>query len=224
MSQRRSVSAVTAVCNGSCVVDAKSGPKSEIDKKIKDLFGQYMKLGETIAELYHQRPRVLMSANHKFVQPDNTTVTLSELFGDRDELLVVHNMGKNCSYCTLWADGFTGLTDQILTRCGFAVINMDTPDDNKMRMAQRKWTFPFLSDVSGLFTRECGFESAQTADIGKCPLKCGISTFLKEDKKIYQVTYSTEYGPFDNYSPIWHMIRLLPRGVNKWEPITNVNK
>jgi len=198
--------------------------KSEVDKQIKELFGQYQKLGEKIFKLYHERPRVLMSADHEFVRPDNTKVSLPELFGDRDELLVVHNMGKNCSYCTLWADGFSGVTDQILTRCGFAVINMDTPADNKKRIAQRKWPFQFLSDVSGLFSRECGFESAQTADIGKCPLTCGISTFLKEGQKIYQVTYTKEYGPFDTFNPVWHMFRLLPKGVNNWEPITNVNK
>jgi len=201
-----------------------SETKSEVDKQIKELSGQYQKLCEKMFSLYHQRPRVLMSADHEFSHPNNKKVTLSELFGDRDELMVVHNMGKNCSYCSLWADGYSGITDQIESRCGFAVINMDTPADNKFRIAQRKWTFPLLSDVSGQFTKECGFESVQKADIGTCPLKCGISTFSKEENKIYQVAYSTEYGPFDTFSPIWHMFRLLPKGVGTWEPMTNKNK
>src|SRR5438045_1646563 len=31
-------------------------------------------------------------------------VSLSQLFGSRRDLLVVHNMGRHCPYCTLWAD------------------------------------------------------------------------------------------------------------------------
>ena len=38
----------------------------------------------------------------------NGSVRLREAFGDREELLVVHNMGSSCNYCTLWADGFNG--------------------------------------------------------------------------------------------------------------------
>src|SRR5262249_52114129 len=29
-------------------------------------------------------------------------VRLSELFGDKDYLFVIHNMGASCPYCTLW--------------------------------------------------------------------------------------------------------------------------
>ena len=30
------------------------------------------------------------------------------MFGEHDMLLLIHNMGQGCRYCTLWADGFTG--------------------------------------------------------------------------------------------------------------------
>ena len=33
------------------------------------------------------------------------TVKLSSLFNGKRYLIVVHNMGKSCPYCTLWADG-----------------------------------------------------------------------------------------------------------------------
>ena len=35
-------------------------------------------------------------------------VRLSELFGEHDDLVIIHNMGASCRYCTLWADGFSG--------------------------------------------------------------------------------------------------------------------
>lgn len=34
--------------------------------------------------------------------------TLSGLFAGRERLLVIHNMGQGCRYCTLWADGIAG--------------------------------------------------------------------------------------------------------------------
>ncbi len=37
------------------------------------------------------------------------TVLLSELFADKDDLFVIHNMGSKCPYCTLWADGYNGI-------------------------------------------------------------------------------------------------------------------
>ncbi|HEY4822831.1 MAG TPA: hypothetical protein VIH83_04000 [Candidatus Bathyarchaeia archaeon] len=33
---------------------------------------------------------------------------LSTLFGKKDDLILVHNMGRSCPYCTMWADGFNG--------------------------------------------------------------------------------------------------------------------
>ena len=36
-------------------------------------------------------------------------IQLSELFGRKEDLIVVHNMGKSCVYCTMWADGLNGL-------------------------------------------------------------------------------------------------------------------
>ena len=36
-------------------------------------------------------------------------VRLSELFGDKRDLILIHNMGKGCPSCTMWADGFNGV-------------------------------------------------------------------------------------------------------------------
>ena len=60
------------------------------------------------------------------------TVRLSELFGDHEGLIVVHNMGPPCPGCTLWADGYNGMYHHVVTRTAFAVSSPDTP------AAQRK--------------------------------------------------------------------------------------
>jgi len=41
--------------------------------------------------------------NYSFDTLDGS-VSLLELFGDKDKLLVIHNMGQGCHYCTLWSE------------------------------------------------------------------------------------------------------------------------
>src|SRR5690348_16725862 len=55
-------------------------------------------------------------------------VTLAELFGDQRDLLVVHNMGRGCPYCTLWADGFNSLVPHLANRAAFVVASDDPVD------------------------------------------------------------------------------------------------
>jgi predicted dithiol-disulfide oxidoreductase (DUF899 family) len=43
--------------------------------------------------------------DYTFQRADGGSVRLSELFGDKADLFVIHNMGQSCPYCTLWADG-----------------------------------------------------------------------------------------------------------------------
>jgi len=46
--------------------------------------------------------------DYTFRRADGRSVRLFELFGDKADLFVIHNMGQSCPYCTLWADGFNG--------------------------------------------------------------------------------------------------------------------
>ena len=43
----------------------------------------------------------------------NGPATLLDLFGPQDTLLVIHNMGQGCRYCTLWADGLNGFVPHL---------------------------------------------------------------------------------------------------------------
>jgi len=44
---------------------------------------------------------------------ENKDVRLSSLFGSNKDLILIHNMGRQCSYCTMWADGFNGVLDHM---------------------------------------------------------------------------------------------------------------
>jgi predicted dithiol-disulfide oxidoreductase (DUF899 family) len=65
-------------------------------------------------------------ADYVFSTPSGP-VRLSELFGDKNELFVIHNMGKACAYCTLWADGFNGVQHHLRDRAAFVVSSPDSP-------------------------------------------------------------------------------------------------
>ncbi len=139
-------------------------------------------------------------------------VKLSQLFGPHDELIIVHNMGVRCAYCTMWADGFNGLREHLSDRAGFAVVSPDQPKIMGEFAKGRKWKFKIYSHFGTDFGRVLGFESAGG---GAQP---GVSTlFRNPDGKIFRVSKSF-FGPGDDFCPTWHFFELLPRGVNGWAP------
>jgi hypothetical protein len=57
--------------------------------------------------------------DYEFATPQGKA-RLSALFGDKDTLFVIHNMGITCPYCTMWADGFNGVFEHLRDRAAFA--------------------------------------------------------------------------------------------------------
>jgi predicted dithiol-disulfide oxidoreductase (DUF899 family) len=139
-------------------------------------------------------------------------VKLSSIFGASDELILVHNMGRSCPYCTLWADGFNGIVDHLRSRAAFAVVSPDDPKTQRTFAKGRGWKFKMFSVKGTDFNRDLDF-----ADEKGHPWP-GVSAFQKTPKgSIYRVA-KAYFGPGDDYSAIWHMFALLPRGVDGWEP------
>lgn len=138
-------------------------------------------------------------------------VRLSELFQGQDRLMVIHNMGKSCVYCTLWADGFNGLVKHFEDRLPTVLISPDPPEVQKQFANGRGWNFKIYSAHKSPFLDKVGFmhESGRSNP--------GVSIYVKEDGKIRQ--HSKDFfGPGDFYSPIWHMFDLIPEGQKNWAP------
>ena len=74
-------------------------------------------------------------------------VLLSSLFDERDELMIIHNMGKRCVYCTLWADGFNGSVLPLNDRMPFVVTSPDAPEIQKEFAESRGWNFKMHSII-----------------------------------------------------------------------------
>ena len=96
--------------------------------------------------------------DYAFATPDGT-VRLSKLFGRKDDLIVIHNMGSSCPHCTLWADGFNGLYDHLANRAAFAVSSPDAPALQKKFAAGRGWRFPMVSHRGTSFAADMGYRS-----------------------------------------------------------------
>lgn len=141
----------------------------------------------------------------------NGKVKLSDLFGDKDELFVIHNMGRSCVYCTLWADGVNGVYDHLADRAAFVVSSPDAPAAQKKFAESRGWRFPMVSHKGTTFAKAMGYGSEKD---GWVP---GVSVFRRKGKKILRVS-DTAFSPGDDFASIWHFFDLLPDGSGDWEP------
>src|SRR5262249_45707772 len=65
--------------------------------------------------------------DYTFQSAGGGSVRLSELFGDKADLFVIHNMGQSCPYCTLWADGFNGAYAHLSNRAALVLSSPDSP-------------------------------------------------------------------------------------------------
>ena len=149
------------------------------------------------------------ASDHEFSTTDGR-VRLSDLFGDKEYLFVIHNMGVGCRYCTLWADGFNGILPHLENRAAFVVTSPDEPAAQQRFRTARGWQFRIVSHRDTSFARDMGFHS----DGGWLP---GVSVFRKSGQRICRVS-DTGFQPGDDFCAIWHFFDLLPEGVNGWQP------
>ena len=188
--------------------------KTETDKQIDDLDYQLQDLKRKLAELRRQRPREEVG-DYQLLDCEGRKASLSSLFGDRNRLILVHNMGRSCSYCTMWADGFTGLLPYLQSRAAFVLTSPDQPATQKELVQSRGWNFPVYSTQETTFAADMGFDGEPDG------LMPGVSVFAKEaDGKIYRVGRA-EFGPGDDFCSVWHFFELFPEGIDNWEPKPN---
>ncbi|HEU0223379.1 MAG TPA: DUF899 family protein [Paracoccaceae bacterium] len=137
-------------------------------------------------------------------------VRLTELFGDKVHLFIIHNMGAGCPYCTLWADGYNGLYEHIRDRAAFFVSSPDAPEAQARFAESRGWRFPMLSHRGSSFAEDMGYKSGQS-------YLPGISAFVLKEGVPLRVS-DTGCGPWDDFNPLWHLFDLIPGGAGDWRP------
>jgi predicted dithiol-disulfide oxidoreductase (DUF899 family) len=170
---------------------------------------------ENIAELRRKMRELQQSiepeevTDYEFATLEGKT-RLSQLFGDKKQLFVIHNMGTSCPMCTLWADGFNGVLPHLADRAAFVVSSPDNPEKQQKFATSRGWRFRMVSHQDTEFAGEMGYRG----DNGWLP---GVSVFEKRNGKIVRVS-DTSFGPGDDFASIWHFFDLLPEGAKGWRP------
>ncbi len=149
--------------------------------------------------------------DYEFVDEDGAGRHLSEFFGDREDLLVIHNMGRRCPWCTLWADGFQGLLSHILDRSALLLVSPDSPAAQREFAASRGWAFTMASDAGSTFTRDLGYETEDGMSIP------GVSGLHRADGAITRIAH-TNFGPGDDFCSVWPFFDLLAGGAGDWQP------
>lgn len=182
----------------------------EIDRDIDRLEYEQQDLERRLAELRRRRPREPVR-DYLFRDATGAAVALSSLFEDKRSLVLIHNMGHQCSFCTMWADGFAGLYRHLHSRVAFVVTSPDPPQTQRDLAARRGWTFPMYS-VDRTFVDEMGFVDPSG---GMMP---GVSTFEQApDGGVVRIARA-EFGPGDRFCAVWHFFELSADGVGEWQP------
>jgi predicted dithiol-disulfide oxidoreductase (DUF899 family) len=185
-----------------------------IDTQIQELQQEIRARQQALAELRQQRPEETV-ADFELHHKTGQKVRLSELFGDQEELLLIHNMGKACVYCTMWADSFRGISEQINDRMAFALVSPDAPEVLREFADSRQWNFNCLSAHGTEFIKDMGY--AVDKD-GKTFYHPGVSALVKKPEGTLVRVAKDYFGPGDPYCAPWHFFSLFPKGDNGWAP------
>ena len=188
---------------------------SELEQQMTALHEEINQKRQKMVELLKQKINN-ESVNDYELKSKSGSVKLSELFGDQDDLIVIHNMGKDCQYCTMWADGLNGLIDHIGSRAALVMVSPDTPDVQSEFANGRSWNFKMISGDGTTFIEDMGFK--YEGEDGQSWWMPGLSTFRKNADGTIKRIGMDMFGPGDFYNGAWHMFDLLDGGTGEWQP------
>ena len=187
--------------------------------KYQDAAKKLESLGKKLTALNEEMAKVRRTAepqemkDYVFTRSTGDAASLKDLFGKKNDLMVIHNMGRGCAYCTLWADGFNGVYDHLASRAAFVVATPDKPEAQAKFAASRHWRFPMITYRGTTFAEDMGY-----GDAGD--FMPGVSVFQKKNGKVVRVS-DTSFGPGDAYCGVWHLFDLIPQRADGWQPKFN---
>lgn len=176
------------------------------EKQTTSLYTLEEQLCELEAEVARTRSRVTGQpvADYAFTAWDGRATPLAELFGNRDSLIIIHNMGASCSYCTMWADGINGLLPYLEKASAVAMVNHDGIERQKAVSRERSWKFRMLDASHTSFFADMGFRDKDNN--GLLP---GTSTFTRDPDGTVRRYAMAHFGPGDRFCPVFSFLDLL---------------
>ena len=148
-------------------------------------------LTQKVAKLRRDSPPTPVK-NYKFKTTEGE-VGLLDLFGNKDILFVVHNMGQGCRYCTLWADGMNGYVNHLESQFSLVVVSKDDPQTQRAFANSRGWRFNMASHGAGEYIKE------QTVVMGESNMP-GLVCYTRKGQDIFKKNVAS-FGPRDEWTP-----------------------
>ncbi len=180
----------------------------ETREKVAAYHAEIVALRQQLREAQKSLPPEVVE-DYQFQGPEGA-ISLAALFGDKETLFVVHNMGQSCAYCTLWADGLNGVLGHLEDRAAFVISSPDGPEAQAAFKASRGWNFTMVSHQGTGFAEAMGYGGEN----GWLP---GVSVFKQQNGGVVRVS-NTPFGPGDDYCAVWNLFDLIPEGSDGWQP------
>lgn len=159
-------------------------------------------------------------------------VTLADLFGDRNQLMVYHLMYApeweiSCKSCAFWADNFNGIVPH-LAQHGVAFAAISRAPLAKLQKQAREfgWNFPWVSSLDDFnydynvsfspeaLARDEAYYNYETEKVHGTD-RPGISAFFKDENGEVYHTYSTYARGVDMFNAAYHYLDAAPLGRNE---------
>lgn len=144
-------------------------------------------------------------------------VSIDDLFEEKDDLIIIQNMGRDCPYCTIYADGINGVLHHLEDRCAVALLSPDPVSIQTEFAATRGWRFRLISSAEhgDGYSKDMGhWGSTDESEQGVWP---GFSAFHRHNNVISRTGHSS-FCPGDEYCVAFPMMQMLKDSLDGWGP------
>jgi predicted dithiol-disulfide oxidoreductase (DUF899 family) len=182
---------------------------------------------DAVAAERREMPWREVGATYTFDGPDGP-VTLADLFGVADQLVVMHFMygpdwDDGCPSCSFWADTYDGTMAHLAARNTAYVVVSNAPLTELAAYQQRMgWSFPWYSCGGTTFGADFGVNPPAGSEPGTewlyngRPIVAdempGISVFGRDDSGRIGLTYQTFARGLDPLNSTYAILDLTPNG------------
>lgn len=187
----------------------------DIAKQIEQTRDEISKLISKLNQLQKEAPLVPVK-NYSF-KDLRGEISLLELFAGQEKLLMIHNMGQGCRYCTLWADGFNGFIPHLEDACAVVLVSRDSPETQRKIANSRGWRFRMASHGGGDYIRDQSIGMKGENTMSNMP---GVATYIRKGGEIFRKNIAA-FGPGDLFCSQWHLLSLFGLGEDSWTPQFN---
>lgn len=190
---------------------------------------EFTRLRDELSQQRRELPWVKVEQDYTFDGP-NGAESLSDLFGDKSQLIVQHFMygpdwgDRACASCSFWADGYNGFYPHIHGRdAAFVAVSLAPLEKINAYKEMMGWDFKWVSSSGSSFNHDFSVTfSQEEVDAGTATYNYqpqtragespGTSIFYKDEEGTIYHTYSTYARGLDMMNAAYHYMDLLPKG------------